>query len=585
MALDNNSFSLPGQEPKDPQDSVTNKPAGESGDSVSGMNSAQTSTPASAVPVSSIASSMPSSSSIPTPATSTAETVGFMSVMKGTLDVMKKKGLLFFGLTVLNFVVLGLVFLLFGFLGVVIAPMGMVAMIVVGLLFLVGVVVLEFVFYGTLGNQAAAVIADQKVSLGQSMGFAFKNVGKSLYLCLKIFVYSGLWLELVVLILFPLANTLAFSMGNSAQLLLVIVNFVLGLMSVAIVVFVWIRSLRTVLAFPRLMAEPNLSAKEALDQSVGITKGKWWLVFSFTVLMVFGFSLIPFILNIVGALVHVTTVTTLFSIISVIFAVLVYAMSITFYQVLADRLNDKNKIVKLHPGVLIGAIVIVLAPYIVLGGLFIFGAQNFLKTMNVSSLTPISSNYEKVTDNSNAIPASGFITGGTTTQNSSLPATNNDNERIANLNAMMDTIEKYHAEKGIYPAKSDCLTGGRGFIDQSYLDGYIPAYKVSYVQFVAKFPGFVASCATPVYEYLDANSYALYLQVEDPANGNNDLLFKDLADATSFQPQKSGKYYTLVHLGNPSDVSSTEQTSTQESVPTASAAAPEPAHGVKRVAS
>lgn len=339
-------------------------------------------------------------------------TQGFFSVFKDTFKVIGEKFFVFIGLSLLNVVIVGaaivvgvpIIFTLAFQAGFAVAPIAMV-------LFVLLLMLLSYLFYGTLSHQAAATVHEVAAPIGQSVSVTFQSTGKAINLAWKTFIYSGLWLILLLLILFPLVNSLAYTLGNAAGIVMVIANFVLGLGGLVCCLIASIRFVRAILAFPILMANHDLKAQEALDQSVQLTKGKWWMMFSFITVFTFLLGLIPMAVNIAAAMTKINALSIVALVIGAVFAILSYAMNVSFFQVLAEKLSNATITMKLHPGVLIGALLIFLAPIILSVALPLLGIMALQSQFSASdSFSPSTSPNSFMNSYS-----SGFIRGGDST--------------------------------------------------------------------------------------------------------------------------------------------------------------------------
>lgn len=331
---------------------------------------------------------------------------GFIYFVKTVLGAVFKKPLLFFGLTILFFVVMGVLAVVSALL------MGLSLMlgpIVSGFLFIfvaVLFVFMAFLFNGTIANQATSVFLGTGVSLGDSFKATARNFFKAIALTWKIFVFSGIWVIFLVLAGFALSNTVLGGMGprfsfvdsafqyiaevpvtfaqggsglvgkasptqlveatggggSSRGLILTIVNFGLGFLVFLMIFVALIRMIYASLAFPILFARPEISAKEALDYSKVATKKKWWLIVSYLIVFSFLLGLIPAVVGVLGELMDLTTVAV---IISGIFSVFTFPLMAMFWQVLALELGNSAHVYRASGWLIALTVLLFLLPGIV----------------------------------------------------------------------------------------------------------------------------------------------------------------------------------------------------------------------------
>ncbi len=484
---------------------------------------------------------------------------GLLEIIKGTLLVVKKKLGLFLGVTILNFLIV-IAIMVFAIPAIWAASSGgMATMFLMIVLIGLSLMLISYLFYGSMSNQAAAAIRGLPTRFGESVSSTFKNTGRIIYLLFKIFIYSRIWLMFVILILFALIGMFGALLGG--PVLVMILSFILGLSAPVIIIYSMVRSLRACLAVPVLMADPELTAQESLEKSLELTDHKWWLVFSF--LTVFGFLMtaFPTLLTFLGLLTKSTVIVGVANIITVIFGILSYAISLSFFQVLVDRLDDAGRIIKLHVGVLIGAIVVLLLPVIVGVAVPLLGLSTSESSLDSDLSNALLKNMISTSSNKDVEPVLGVGEGlqepaKVLTEEEKAAAKIDDAARIDNLKKLEAAVEKYHGETGIYPDKNHCVTR-LSVDDWNYLKGFETDDKVKNLQFseLVKFPSRVGfSCYSQLYQYLTGDNYAFFTPVDDPANGNIGTFFTSLEEAQNFQPADGGKYYALVHLAGSAQV-------------------------------
>jgi hypothetical protein len=498
------------------------------------------------------------------------ETVGFMKIVKDSLGVLRKKLFTFLGLTLLMVIIIGAgyVFIL-PLIFISALAMGPVVMIAGTVVFGLIQGMFLFLFYGAIAGQAASAIHDNQVKVGESLNTAFKNIGKAIALTFRIFLYSGLWVIFAVLVLFALSPMLF----QSTPMVLIIGNFVLGAVGLISILVASIRAIRTTMAFPLLMADPEISAKEALDESLRITKGKWWLVYCFLTVFPVLIGLVPLVINVLGAVTGVAIINTVAVIASAIFGILSYSLTVTFFQVLANSLGDSSKQVKLHIGVIISAILIFLAP-LILGFAFASLIPALLKNIYpTGSVMP-----------STYTPTSGFLqqTSQEQTAGTIDPAAVKvrDEQRIENLKTLLAYIEKYHASTGVYPDETHCV--GDIFTEKwPYLKGterignvFSASGRTASINYYDYRNGENLSCGT-IFVTFGGDNFALLTGVEDKANGNTEEFLKELdaavkaapttkiASASKVASATTDPYYAILHLA----ASAEPESATQGTVP------------------
>jgi len=471
---------------------------------------------------------------------------GFMAVLSATLSVVKKKVFVFLGLTILNFAVVGI-------LAVVGIPLLLLAALSAGLIFMPFAILffvllammVSYFFYGTVSHQAGAIIQNLPMPVGKSFAVTLKSTGKMVNLAWKTFVYTGFWIPLLLPVILAVLNSLFFSTGVSSgtgNLILTILNFGLTGLALAFGVIATIRFLRTTLSFPILIRNNEMKAKEALEASVKITKGKWWMMFSFVVVFSFLLGFIPAGLKIAAGMAQIDALNSAATVLGVIFGILSYSMNSAFLQVLADKLNNPNITMKLNIGMLIGALVIFLAPIILavaLPLLALMSLQSRMSSLTSTSGNPITSGNITTTDST--------VTSQELSGEALITANTDDSKIKDNLQALVTAIENYHTQTGVYPDESHCVSD---FFTKKwpYLSNFQAPNDIQYQQFTGFMSGINFYCSNPMFQYFDDGKFALFAVMNNPANGNLDRLLTSLDDANQFQASSSGKYSVILHL-------------------------------------
>lgn len=475
---------------------------------------------------------------------------GFIFLVKQSFGVFIKKIWVFLGLALLNIVILAVLYLvLLPVLMSSMMNMGMWALLATPLIFGLLQAFLMYLFYGTIANQAFNAYNGISVTLMESLSGIFKITGRAINLGFKIFIYSGIWLVIVFLILSAVSTTVLSGMGGNygaldtayaadsnliaqsgligttyeptrmggeapggfRNLILTISQFVFGLGGLLVIIIAMVRFVRTSMAFPILMGNPEASAKEALDESIRLTKGKWWLVVCFGFVFTFLLALIPVLVQINAVLMGSQSgiINIVILIVSLLFGLLSFPLVTAFYQVFAIELSNEARTLKLHAGMIVLTVLIFLSPYIIA-----FAAPFLLFSIIGSGL----SGYQ--TDNMATLSATPFEMAAISSTPVILgaPARARDAARMGDLNKLIAAIEVYNADNGEYP-------GGYQCIEQMYkLSQYFPSGLPEDPNGEQDF-GFALCEAGYYYQSSDENIYALWARMEDPLNGNADSTF------------------------------------------------------------
>lgn len=475
------------------------------------------------------------------------------------------------GLSLLNIAVIGLIAASIAFSAFLALFMGQLVLLAVIVEIIIGAL-LSWLFFGAIGNQAAAVVYGLPTRLGQSFSSTWKNTGKAIGLAFRIFIYSGAWMIFIVLLLYPIVNTvlgagaeyqymsvlhadpvllaqgfisndtpgrimeLPYQQGPSLRgTVLTIINFALALAGLITIIIATIRSVRTTMAFPTLLAHPEMSAKEALEHSKEITKKRWWLTFSYLTVFSFILTGIPLLLNLAAAFEPLAFLKGLTGIITLVLGVISLPLMACFLQVFSFELGNPLKTVRLHWMMIILAILSILAPPAVSFATAYMNAASMVKNFSsgkqsyIDTLTGMPDIKTSKPDINSLIKASEKIP--------------TDADRIVNLAKWIPAIEKFKEEKGYYPSENTCI--GTSFEPEDYYDG--DAYEISHdTQTISAAFGRTAifNCSQ-VYQYLGMDSYALYATLDDTKKNNLDTPFKTLEEAKGFKPSSGGKFYVI----------------------------------------
>ncbi len=143
---------------------------------------------------------------------------GFIYILKATFKTFFKKFWVFLGVALLNILLVG------GAMFAMVPLMFMLMMsgdstfvMIIPLLVPVLLGLVSFFFYGTIANQAHSAYNDLNIKARQSFGRTVRLTGKAIVLALRIFVYSGLWLIIVLMLIFAVMNTFFSGMGSAVM--------------------------------------------------------------------------------------------------------------------------------------------------------------------------------------------------------------------------------------------------------------------------------------------------------------------------------------------------------------------------------
>lgn len=215
-------------------------------------------------------------------------------------------------------------------------------------------VLINYVLYGTTMNQSFAAYSNSARSLMESVLGTVSLTLRSIMLTLRIFWYCRIWLVVVILLGYVVVVTLlsagtglaytgdyfvkSFGSVVSVQtnpgvnlvdvvlaqsgsgfldvkeyetviavnndysfraMMLTWVNMSLSALGLAIIIIFLIRAVYAVMAYPLLMADPSLTSRQALQQSIAITKGHWLLIVGNEILL----FIVTFVVLLVVALI------------------------------------------------------------------------------------------------------------------------------------------------------------------------------------------------------------------------------------------------------------------------------------------
>ena len=193
------------------------------------------------------------------------------------------------------------------------------------------------ILYG-LWIQLAFVRLTTNLKSGQPEGYgallkwSLHRLLSYLMLQLRIFIYVGGWLFLIILLLYAGVGFMAGAQIGPSQLFSIL-NFILGIAGLASVFFVIYRVPKTLFS-PFVFAQENLSSSDALKQSVEVVTGHWWK----TVLYVLGagilFAILTGILSAISFQLNVTLGLVIQSVLSFVMTFYILSFQYQLYQTL-----------------------------------------------------------------------------------------------------------------------------------------------------------------------------------------------------------------------------------------------------------
>lgn len=125
----------------------------------------------------------------------------------------------------------------------------------------------------------AAYVADnnQEVRFGESMKVSWSKLGKAIGLGFRIFLYTGLWIMIAILLVFAITNySMQFAPDVTQKLTAIWV--VLPIVALVALIFIISRILQVTFAFPILMSK-DVTSKEAMAESIALAEGKTGRIF------------------------------------------------------------------------------------------------------------------------------------------------------------------------------------------------------------------------------------------------------------------------------------------------------------------
>ena len=342
------------------------------------------------------ASTSPSAPPPPAP-----ETADFNGIVRKSLFIFKKKWAIFLGLSFLNMAIVAAVYLL----GV---PLVLTQIIshgpIFALIFFIPAILvplISWLFYGTVSNQAASALIDSPAKVSESFSTTLKNTGKAINLAFKIFIYSGIWITVPLFLMFAAshnwqnvipapapnidhtfgglisADDLPLRLSGSGHpegeapigpLILKITDTILEAATLLVILFAIFRLLRAALAFAALTARPEITAKEALKQSVTSLEDKTLAFLFFLGAFSFLLCAIPLTLNLVFAYTGLAILLQISLVLGLMIGIFGYPLAISFLQSFLSE--SGNPAVKIKLGAM--PIILALLPIVIPGAIWIY---------------------------------------------------------------------------------------------------------------------------------------------------------------------------------------------------------------------
>lgn len=152
-------------------------------------------------------------------------------------------------------------------------------------------------------------------------------------LLIRTIAYTYLWLFVLSLLAFIIVSIIASSFYFNSNVL-IITNFILGALALVSLVIMIIRSPRTVMAY-YIYAEKKCNSKEALNQSIDLSKKNWGAIVGYIV----GFALITMAISFLPSLIHEIYQSVTTSILYFLVQLALTLFNIIFFMMLYKRFD------------------------------------------------------------------------------------------------------------------------------------------------------------------------------------------------------------------------------------------------------
>jgi MFS family permease len=318
---------------------------------------------------------------------------GFHHLVQSSFGILWKKKFSFLLLSIVNILVIAAIQILgIPLLFIAVLTMGKYAMMAIMVLIYGLAALISYFFAGTIASLASAAYAGQSAKIGESLSLSVKKTGKAISLFFRVIFYSGIWLALVIAALFALLPLITgyLNLGTSEPFTLFIVNIVLGAAAAVISIVASIRLVYASIAFPKLMSQEFVSAKDAIEYSKTYTKGKWWMIVSSITCFSLLLGMLTLLINITTKMMPDAVPGIVILVIEILTALLAYPLMLIFMQVLMHELGSPARYYRANPWLVTLTLLIYLTPAIVLGGttFLAYKSINMMSLQN-QSITPV----------------------------------------------------------------------------------------------------------------------------------------------------------------------------------------------------
>lgn len=201
----------------------------------------------------------------------------FSEVIKETFAIFRKNFVIYAGL----FLAAEAVALAVEYLGRMVVPKANTAVYgTLAVLIIIGIVAAVVRLVGYCSILRAAHLADSgKISFTEALGYAAGRFMAEVGLCIRVFFYTGVWLIILVLLLWTGGAFVAMTMGVQLPMLGLITS-ILPLIAIVLFIIYIRRMLRATFAFPVMLKGENMTGKEALAGSIKLAEGLTGRIFS-----------------------------------------------------------------------------------------------------------------------------------------------------------------------------------------------------------------------------------------------------------------------------------------------------------------
>lgn len=147
-------------------------------------------------------------------------------------------------------------------------------------------VILGAIAFGATFKAIDSVKNGKKITFEKSFSYGFKRIGKYILMMLLVFIYTGLWLPILLVLLKPILDPL---FSN------ITIYFTVAFVFLFIVIA--IRSVRAFFAFYILYDSDKIGVNDALHKSIKLSTGSFWRIVGYWFVIVLLVLVIELVLN------------------------------------------------------------------------------------------------------------------------------------------------------------------------------------------------------------------------------------------------------------------------------------------------